>query len=76
MSLLSAISNRFHRRRKSHDDDDGRNKSRSKSPESSRRPSRSPGARPPKADEDVREKSGLFALNQIDAVSGSNAVVE
>ena len=75
MSLLSAISNKFHRRRKSHGDD-SRNESRSKSSESSRSRgrSKSPVARAMKLNEEVREKSGLFALNHIDAAS--DAVVE
>ena len=77
MSLLSAISNRFHRRKKSHDDD-SRNESRSKSSESghSRSRSKSPAAGPGKTDEEVREKSGLFALHNLDGVSGFDAVVE
>lgn len=77
MSLLSAISNKFHRRKKSHSDDSC-NESRSKSRESSRSGgrSKSPVARATKTDEEVREKSGLFPLNHVDAGSGSDAVVE
>lgn len=77
MDLLSAVTKKFHRRKENRSDDN-RNESRNESPDLSysRGSSKSSAAREVKGDEGIREKSGLFPLNQVDTGSGSDKMVE